>query len=207
MKFGPEEFAAKTNVSRETLRDLMAYVDLLARWQRRINLVSGKTLPDLWQRHMMDSAQLVPLVLNPNGAWLDFGSGAGFPGLVVAIMLKGTPDFHMHLIESNGKKASFLREAARLTESPVTVHSERMEAVEPFPITVLSARAVAPLIDLLTYAEPYFAFKPEMFFPKGQDVDEELTTASKYWNIDLDKYPSMTDSNGVILKIKEVHRV
>ena len=82
-----------------------------------------------------------------------------------------------------------------------------METAEPFPITVLSARAVAPLIDLLTYAEPYFAFKPEMFFPKGQDVDEELTTASKYWNIDLDKYPSMTDSSGVILKIKEVHRV
>lgn len=207
MKFGPAEFRDKTGVSRETLDDLVAYSELLIKWQTRINLIGSGTLPDIWHRHFLDSAQLAMIDPLPQGPWLDFGSGAGFPGLVVAIMRRSEPDFSMHLVESNGKKAAFLREVIRATGAPAEVHCKRFEELLPLPVGVISARAVAPLSQLLSLSEPFIEQNPTFLFPKGQDVDEELTDASKCWNIDLDKYPSMTDPQGVLLRIKDVSRV
>jgi len=197
-------------VSRETLEDLICYGDLLSKWQKTVNLVGSKTIPDMWRRHFLDSAQLLDMASYQGGAWLDFGSGAGFPGLVVALLIKGRAEFAdamVHLVESNGKKASFLQEIIRVTGAPAKVHHCRLSDLEPFPVEVVSARAVASLEDLIIYSLPFLSSHPRLIFPKGQDVDEELTSASKYWNIDLDKYPSRSDPNGVILCIKEVSRV
>ncbi|TNE39490.1 MAG: 16S rRNA (guanine(527)-N(7))-methyltransferase RsmG [Alphaproteobacteria bacterium] len=207
MTVGPDDFRRKLNVSRETLADLALYGELLAKWQKKINLVSGRTLDDIWERHFLDSAQLAFLDPAPEGPWLDFGSGAGFPGLVVSLIHKKTPGFRMHLVESNGKKAAFLREVIRATGAPAQVHGVRMEELTPFPVKTISARAVAPVSDLLSLAQGFMTLSPIFIFPKGQDVDQELTEASKCWNIDLDKYPSMTDPQGVILRIKDVARV
>lgn len=209
-RYGPEQFSNDFGVSRETLDDLICYGDLLVKWQKTINLVGSKTLPDMWRRHFLDSAQLLELSGFTGRAWLDFGSGAGFPGLVIALLIKGRAEFsggQVHLVESNGKKASFLQEVIRVTGAPAKVHLGRLEDLEPFPIEVISARAVASLEDLIVYSHPFLTSHPMLIFPKGQDVDEELTSASKYWNIDLDKYPSRSDPNGVILCIKEVSRV
>ncbi|TNE59733.1 MAG: 16S rRNA (guanine(527)-N(7))-methyltransferase RsmG [Alphaproteobacteria bacterium] len=207
MAFGPEDFRQKLDVSRETLADLTLYAELLVKWQKKINLISGKTLDAVWERHFLDSAQIAFLEPAPEGPWLDFGSGAGFPGLVVSLIHKKTPGFRMHLVESNGKKVAFLREVIRATGAPAQVHSVRMEDLTPFPVKTISARAVATVSDLLALAEGFVTLSPTFIFPKGQDVDQELTEASKYWNIDLDKYPSMTDPQGVILRIKDVARV
>ncbi len=195
-------------VSRETVERLRAYAALLEKWQARINLVSAKTLPALWRRHMLDSAQLVPLL--PAGARVvvDIGSGAGFPGLVLAAA--GVPE--VHLIESDARKCAFLREAARAMGVPATVHNARIEAVAPFPADVVTARALAPLDKLLGYAEPFLA-RPvdsgdsgECLFLKGRTADDELTLASKGWIMSVDRVPSLSDPDGLILRIREVRR-
>ncbi len=204
--YGPDEFGNDFNVSRETLKQLICYADLLTKWQKQINLVGPKTVPDLWKRHFSDSAQLCALAPDNWTSWIDFGSGAGFPGLVVALMSQ-VPGRQVHLIESNGKKASFLREVARATGAPVIVHQERVEKISPFSVDVLSARACASLLDLLDYAEPFLPDTPTLLFPKGQDVGVELMECSKCWNIDLDKFPSQTDAGGVVLRIRKAVRV
>jgi len=137
--------AALSRVSRETRERLNTYAELLRKWQRSINLVGPKTLDDLWNRHFVDSAQLLPLIPPTARVLVDFGSGAGFPGLVLAIL--GMAE--VHLIESDQRKATFLREVARATGTPVTVHAKRIEQVTPFPADIVSARALAPLGDLL----------------------------------------------------------
>ncbi len=201
----PEGFAAATNVSRETLARLEAYAALLVRWQSAINLVGGDTLKDLWRRHMLDSAQLAPHIPAEARCITDIGSGAGFPGLVLAILC-GIP---VHLIESAGKKATFLREVARLTGAPVTVHHGRIENQTPWPSDVVTARALAPLSMLLEYAAPFLSLAGDgarCLFLKGARAEEELTEASKSWNMTVERFQSVTDPTGVILRIGDIAR-
>ncbi len=203
----PEEFRQAAGVSRETLARLEQYAALLGRWTRAINLVSRADLADLWRRHMLDSAQLVPLLPPPPAGrrrvLVDLGSGAGFPGLVLAILGAG----EVHLIESDTKKAAFLGQAARLSAAPARVHNARIEDVRPFPADVVTARALAPLPRLLAYAVPFLrrAVPGEAggvaLFLKGRDVDGELTASRERWNIPVESVPSRTDPRARILRL------
>jgi 16S rRNA (guanine527-N7)-methyltransferase len=196
-------FQAETGVSRETLDRLDVYAALLRKWQPAINLVGPRTLDDLWRRHMLDSAQLQPLLPPESRTLVDLGSGAGFPGLVLAIL--GVPD--VHLIESDQRKATFLREVSRETAAPVTVHAARAEAVAPFPADVVTARALAPLPRLVDLATPFLTPATVCLFLKGQDVDAELTEATKEARMTVDSVPSRTDPRGRILILREIARV
>lgn len=202
-----QDFANEFNVSRETLDAFNRYGQALLKWQARINLIGPKTVDDMWRRHFQDSAQLIGVLETRPKSWLDFGSGAGFPGMVVALLLADDPAFTMHLVESNGKKASFLREVARETGAPVTVHGVRVETLELDNLDVVSARACSALPKLLDYAEPFCSQDTVLLFPKGQDVDQELTLIPKYWSMALKKFPSHTDPSASIIRIQELHRV
>jgi len=194
----PEAFQAQTGISPAILDRLRAYADLLAKWQVRINLVGPRTLPELWQRHMLDSIQLWPLA--PAGArrWIDLGSGAGFPGLVLAAM--GAPD--VVLVESDSRKATFLREAARAMALNVEVRVQRIETLTLPPADVVTARALAPLAQLLAFADHLRHETTVCLFAKGQDVDRELTEATKSWMITYTLVPSITDAQARIVKIE-----
>jgi 16S rRNA (guanine527-N7)-methyltransferase len=198
----PVEFAAETGVSRETLARLAAYADLLTAWNQRLNLVGRGTVADLWRRHFLDSAQLHPLL--PAGArtLVDLGSGAGFPGLVLAIM--GGP--HVHLIESDQRKAVFLREAIRVTQAPATVHATRIEAAPPLTADVVTARALAPLDALLDLAGRFVRPHTVCLFLKGRAAGDELTLAAKRWKMSADLLPSRSDPTGVILRLDHIER-
>lgn len=195
-------FAKLTNVSRETIDRLAKYVELLASWNRRINLVGRDTMGDVWRRHVLDSAQLFPLIPREARRLVDLGSGAGFPGLVLAIM--GVPD--VHLIESDGRKAVFLREAVRITGAPATVHARRIDRVPPFIADVVTARALAPLPELLAISERFLGPRTIYLFLKGRMVDEELTEAAKAWHIRMDRQPSLTDPSGCVLRLEAIAR-
>jgi 16S rRNA (guanine527-N7)-methyltransferase len=193
-----------TPVSRETQKRLELFVDLLLRWQSRINLVSASTLPQLWTRHVADSLQLIDLAPKAT-VWVDLGSGGGFPGMPIACALADEPGALVHLVESNGKKAAFLREAARVVRLPVKVHQERAEKFgESCHETVhaVTARALAPLKTLCDQALPLIVRGAIALFHKGQDVDAELTEAAKYWSIDSTKVPSKTDPSGCVVVIR-----
>jgi 16S rRNA (guanine527-N7)-methyltransferase len=190
-------FQAVTGVSRETRERLEAYAELLRRWQKAINLVGPKTLPDLWRRHMLDSAQLRSLVPENAQCLVDLGSGAGFPGLVLAILgVRG-----VHLIESDARKAAFLREAARITGAAVTVHAQRIEGVEGLAADVVTARAFAPLDRLLAAASHFWTPNTLGLFLKGQDIGAELTEAAKCWRFNAERLPSRSDPSGVVLRV------
>lgn len=197
----PDQFQAATGVSRETLDRLRLYAELLEKWQKRINLVGPATLPDLWRRHMLDSAQLWPFLPPGLPRLIDIGSGAGFPGLVLAIL--GVPE--VHLIESDQRKGIFLREVARETGAAVTVHTARIETIRDLTAPVVSARALAALPKLLDLAVPLLAPGGQCLFLKGQNLDEELTQARKIWIFDEDRSPSLSDPSGVVLRVREVH--
>jgi len=179
---GPEDFAEVFKVPRETIHRLTRYAEVLTNWQKRTNLVGPSTLPVLWSRHFADSAQLCGLAPNAR-LWLDLGSGAGFPGLVIAIIQAGTPDFHMHLVESNRKKCAFLGEVARETEAPVDIHAVRIEELaerdQSLRPDVVSARALAPLPRLFELAVPFFGERTKGLFPKGREAEVELAAARK----------------------------
>lgn len=198
----PAQFQAATGCSDLVLARLTLYADLLVKWQEKINLVSRTTVPDLWRRHFLDSAQLFPLL--PVGAetLVDLGSGAGFPALVLAAM--GVPE--VHLVESDGRKGVFLREAAREMGIKVTVHTRRIEAVEPFPADIITSRALAPLTDLLEFSTPFFKKSTVCLFLKGKNVQSELTDSAKKWNMAVERIPSVTDSSGVVVKLEGVTR-
>ena len=199
------EFQTAANVSRETLERLYAFEALLRKWNPRINLVSRGSLADLWRRHMLDSIQLAQFYNSeaPHGPWLDLGSGAGFPGLILAI----TGVNNMHLVESDGRKCAFLREAARITGTEVTVHNDRIEALPPFAAGTITARAFAPLTRLLDWGAPHLVSGGRMLLLKGQDIDAELTEAAKYWKMTHRRIPSQTDDTGSILLLTEIPRV
>jgi 16S rRNA (guanine527-N7)-methyltransferase len=199
----PEAFAAAADVSRETLDRLRRYADLLAKWNRRINLVGQGTLPDLWRRHMLDSAQLFSLIADPAAPLVDLGSGAGFPGLVLAAM--GASD--VHLIEADRRKCAFLGEAARAMGVPVTIHAERIEDVTPFAARTIVSRALAPLPDLLDLAVSFSNEHSILLFLKGGTVDQELTRTRKAWSLQIDRILSRTDPQGTIPRLEAISRV
>ena len=196
----PDQFQARFGVSRETLAKLETYAALLHKWNPAINLVSKTTLEDLWSRHLADSAQLFSLI--PAGAQVlvDLGSGAGFPGLVLAIL--GVPQ--VHLVESDVRKAAFLREVARVTAAPVTVHPVRIEAADTPPADIVSARALAELTLLLPWAHEMLKPGGTCLFPKGRTAEDELTAVADSWNMRVERFPSQTDPAGTILRITEL---
>lgn len=196
-------------VSRETLARLEAYVALLRRWQPAQNLVSPKTLGEVWQRHIADSAQLVALLPNVL-RWVDLGSGAGLPGMITAILLTGREGTLVHLVESNQRKCAFLRSVIRETGAPAIVHEGRIESVLKQwrePVDYISARALASLTDLLDLAEPLFAAGTRAAFHKGGDFDAELAEASKSWSLDLVRHKSMIDRDSTIVEILGAKRL
>lgn len=205
--FGPEEFAQATGVSRETMDRLTVFAELLQKWQKAVNLIAPGDLPDLWFRHIFDSAQLfrlLPRAGNRPLVIVDLGSGAGFPGLVLAIMGAG----EVHLIESDRRKCAFLSEAIRLTDAPAKVHNNRIEAISIDEIgakaDVVTARALAPLDVLIGYAAPLIKNEGICLFLKGQKAAEELTLANKRWTMRVEVLPSRTDSSGSILRLGEI---
>lgn len=199
------EFAATTNVSRETLLRLETYVAHLLKWQAAINLVGADSLADVWRRHILDSAQLADYIPPDASTLTDLGSGAGFPGLVLAIML----DRPVRLVEASGKKAAFLREVARLTQAPAIVHHGRIEKADTWSSDVVLARALAPLTLLLDYAEPFLRPAGEgatCIFLKGARAEEELTEASESWTMTVERFQSVSDPTGIILRIRDIAR-
>jgi 16S rRNA (guanine527-N7)-methyltransferase len=194
---------ALTPVSRETLERLDRFVAELLSWQERMNLIAASTVPILWTRHIADSLQLLSLAPKAK-TWADLGSGAGFPGLVLACALADTPGATIHLVESSTKKAAFLREAAKVTAAPAVIHAVRVVDFvnsQPAPIEIVTARALAPLSKLLAEAYPLLKTGAVALFPKGQDVEVELTDAAKCWNIQSSLETSLTEPKARILKI------
>lgn len=203
----PEEFAALIGISQETLARLRAYAGLLTTWSGRINLVASSTLADPWRRHFLDSAQLYPLIpnpLSPGGAdgLIDLGSGAGFPGLVLAIMgING-----VELVESDARKCAFLREAARVAGAAVTIRNARIETVPARPIAVVTARGVASLDRLLSYSQRFIGKETVCLFAKGEQAGHEVAVATQDWDFDVTSHPSRTDPRGVVLCLTRVGR-
>jgi 16S rRNA (guanine527-N7)-methyltransferase len=198
-----------TPVSRETKKRLELFVDLLLVWQKKTNLVAPSTLNELWTRHIADSLQLVPLAPEAR-TWVDFGSGGGFPGIPIACALAGQSGVMVHLIESNGKKAAFLREAVRATGAPAVVHQDRVENFgESFaePVHVVTARALAPLKILCDQAFPLISRGAIGLFPKGQDVEAELTDAAKYWRLEASRVPSQIGPESSIVIVRGLRSV
>jgi 16S rRNA (guanine527-N7)-methyltransferase len=194
---------ALTPVSRETLDRLDRFVAVLLDWQQRMNLIASSTEPKLWTRHIADSLQLLALAPQARN-WIDLGSGAGFPGVVIACALADRPGAHVHLVERSTKKAAFLREAVRATGAPAEVHAVGLEDfVENLaaPVDVVTARALAPLAALLAGTYPLLKTGTLGLFPKGQDVDAELTEAAKCWSIQSSLAPSLTDPRAKIVCI------
>jgi 16S rRNA (guanine527-N7)-methyltransferase len=195
-----------TPVSRETERRLDRFVELLLLWQQKQNLVGASTLPQVWTRHIADSLQLLPLAPEAR-VWADFGAGAGFPGIPVACALADRPGAQVHLIESYGKKASFLREVVRTLGLPARVHQERVEKFGEScaeNVHVVTARAFAPLRTLYDQAFPLIERGAVGLFLKGQYVDAELTEAAKYWRLKVSIVPSKTSSTGAIVIVSSL---
>ena len=199
---GPEGFANLIPVSRETLARLEAYAALLTQWSGRINLVGRDTLADLWRRHVLDSAQLHRFVPAATRSLIDLGSGAGLPGLILAIL--GIPG--VELVEADSRKSAFLREAARITGTEVTIQPCRLQAVPPHPVDVVTARACAPLDRLLDLAAPFLGPDTVCLFPKGERFAVELTLARKDWTMSVSVEQSLSDRRGVILRLQQVAR-
>lgn len=207
MTSATEVSVAGLDVSRETLAALQQYEELVRRWTPAINLDSKATLPDLWDRHIVDSAQIFALCPFSATSWADLGSGGGFPGVVIAILAKQLkPDLRVTLVESDLRKATFLRQAAQTLALPVTVRSSRIEVLDPLNAEVISARALAPLADLLAYADRHLAAGGVAVFPKGARYAEELAEAQKTWAFDVDAQQSLSDADAAILVIRNIHR-
>lgn len=194
------------NVSRETICRLKVYQDLLESWQQKLNLVSSSTLSEAWDRHFLDSSQLLSYLPSESLSLIDLGSGAGFPGLVLALMRP--ENLSVTLVESDFKKCVFLENVSRETKVPVTILQSRIENLEKsLKADVITARGLAPLVKLLDYAYPLMHEKSVGLFLKGKEVENEIEAAQKKWNFDLEIYPSLTDSRGRILKVKHLKKV
>ncbi len=236
--YGPEELKKFLDVSRETMARLERYAVLLEKWSRAINLVSKTSLPDVWRRHMLDSAQLLTLLPPPPEGrprvLIDLGSGAGFPGLVLAILGVG----EVNLVEADAKKATFLRQVAQITNTTVKIHNMRIEDLPAIPADILTARALAPLPRLLELAEPFFQgaestgpneqpnkqanietnifsgqgpaqrqpMGPTAIFLKGKNADRELTDSTEKWMMQAELIPSRSDPEGQIIRLSGLAR-
>jgi 16S rRNA (guanine527-N7)-methyltransferase len=194
-------FAELIDVSRETLGRLEAYVALLTKWNARINLVGPATIPDVWRRHILDSAQIHAQVADA-GVLVDLGSGAGLPGLIVALL--GGPE--VHLIEADMRKCMFLHEAARVTGTKLTIHNKRIEAAPKIEADIVTARALAPLTQLLDHAVRFLKPSGKCVFLKGARQADELTEARKTWQMNVTERPSLSDPSGVILEVESPAR-
>jgi 16S rRNA (guanine527-N7)-methyltransferase len=194
-------FAALIDVSRETEERLAIYVALLAKWNPKINLVGPATLPDVWRRHILDSAQIHAQVAEAR-TLVDLGSGAGLPGLILAIL--GGPQ--IHLIESDARKCAFLHEAARVTGAAVTIHNKRIDAAPAIEADIVTARALAPLAQLLDHAVRFLKPGGKCVFLKGARQADELTEARKTWHMRVTEWPSLSDPSGVILEVESPAR-
>ncbi|MBX7198388.1 MAG: 16S rRNA (guanine(527)-N(7))-methyltransferase RsmG [Rhodospirillaceae bacterium] len=197
--YGPSDFQRDLKVSAETLQRLEAYAALLQTWNKTTNLVGPATIPDLWFRHMLDSAQLYPFTQD-SPSLVDLGSGAGFPGLVLAIL--GQRD--VHLVESDQKKVAFLREAARVAGVKPTFHPARIESLSGLPTALICARALAPVDKLLALSAKIATPETKFVFLKGQNVEVELTEAHKIWRMEAESHVSRTDSTGRVVILREV---
>ena len=205
-----EEFEAAFGVSRETADRLEIYAGLLVQWQKAINLVAPKTLGEVWHRHMADSAQLLDLAPEGRCKWVDLGSGAGFPGLVVAIMLAGRAGTKVTLVESDVRKCAFLGEVVRKTGISAALAVEILNARIEIPSTqarlghvdIVSARALAPLSNLLALAAPLFGGETVGLVPKGRDSAAEIDAAEQQWQFRYELKPSRTDSEGKVVVVR-----
>jgi len=199
------EFQAAIGCSDAQLADMRAYLALLTEWNEKMNLVGPSALAEFWPRHAFDSAQLLRIA--PEAlTWADLGAGAGFPGLVLAILLKGRPGAKVHLVESMAKRCRFLSEVAAQLALPVEIHNARAEDLG-IRVDIVTARACAPLPRLLGYAEPYLRKGATGLFLKGQDVVSELTEATKYWKFEAELSASSSSPDGRILQVKGLSRV
>ncbi len=194
-------------VSRETIAALQAYEALVRRWTPAINLVSKASLPVLWQRHIVDSAQLLDYCPVGKRHWADLGAGGGFPGLVLAILAKEVNrDLQFTLVEADVRKATFLRQVTQTLDLAVTVISQRIEALPPLQADVISARALAPLSELLRFAKQHLQKDGIAIFPKGARYSEELAAARLLWNFDVETHSSVSEPGAAILIIRNIER-
>lgn len=202
-----DQFQEKSHVSRETLALYQAWHSLLLKWNRRINLVAKSTLPDFWMRHALDSWQITPYLKETDRQILDFGSGAGFPGISAAIAMREIKGANVTMAESAGKKASFLRTVIRELDLPANVYGGRIEEMSPIKANVITARAFAPLGRLLDYADPFIMDETRLILLKGEAVDEEITAAQSRWTFNAETIQSLSDEAGCILLIKDIKRL
>ena len=193
-----------TDVSRETWQALRSYAALIERWNKSINLVGKSDMPALWERHIRDCLQLAELVPPEGGQVIDLGSGAGLPGIVIAL---ARPDLEVALVESDTRKAAFLQNAVAELGIRAQVYPDRIEALALPPAPVVTARALAPLSQLLRYAAPLVAPEGICLFPKGRNTKAELTLAAAEWQMEVESLPSRTDPDAVILRIRRICRV
>lgn len=195
-------------VSRETLARLDRFVGLLLKWQPTINLIAPSTIPHLWTRHVADSLQLLAHAPEAR-SWVDLGSGAGFPGLAIACAMADKPETSIHLVESDTRKAAFLREAVRASGGAAHIEARRIESISgdwAAPVEVVTARALAPMTKLLEWSAPFLQKGAKGLFLKGQDVEAELTEAAKSWNIQAELRPSMTHPDARVVIIQSAER-
>ncbi len=205
-----EKFSSHVFVSRETYDRLCLFQKILIKWQKSINLISKNTIENTWERHFLDSAQLYKFVRDIEGNIIDFGSGAGFPGMVLAIMGKK----NIHLVESDYKKCVFLKEIAMLTETDITIHNCRIEELNFINVDLVTCRALASLKNLIHYVEVFINKSlgerqkyPKLLFLKGKSYFSEIIELSKIKKISFEEYPSITDKDGRILYISKVDKL
>jgi 16S rRNA (guanine527-N7)-methyltransferase len=200
-----QEASRLVPVSRETEERLAAFVDLLDRWRRKTNLIADSTFPSVWTRHIADSAQLIALAPDAK-RWVDMGSGAGFPGLVIAIQLAHVPGARVHCIESDGRKCAFLREVARATGAAAQIHPVRVEAIAPEalgPVDAVTARAFAPLPLTLKLATPWMERGAVAVFPRGESAKDQIEALPEAWAHAIETLPSIVNPKASILRIRQ----
>ena len=203
--FGAEAFANAVGASAAQTADMQGFLALLTEWNGRMNLVGPSALGEFWRRHALDSAQLRQIAPEAR-TWADLGAGAGFPGLVLAILAKGEPGARVHLIESMAKRCRFLQAVTEALDLPAEVHHGRAEDLS-LKVDVVTARACAPMVRLLGYAWPYLRAGATGLFLKGQDVGSELQEAAISWKFQSDLIPSISSPEGQIVRLKKVSRV
>ena len=201
-----QDFVDHSNVPRGTLSDFSRWYGLLRKWNARINLVASKEVDQFWRRHAYDSWQLNAHLPEKWERLVDLGSGGGFPGLSLGIFAKQRGEGEVHLIESIGKKTSFLKTVTRELGLPVTVHTARVEALSPLEADIITARAFAPLPRLFDYAAPHLKPTSILILPKGESADKEIKEARSHWNFDVEAFKSSTDSSASILRVGNLRR-
>ncbi len=205
--FGPETFAQRTGAAGSEMSDLNSFRAILEDWSERMNLVGPSARTDFWRRHAYDSAQLLDVAPMTAKTWADLGAGAGFPGVVLAIMLKAIPGAHVHLVDSQTKRCRFLSEVVAALKLPATVHNARAETLKLTGIEMVTARACAPLPRLLGYAHPLMKAGARGLFLKGRGVEAEIAEARETWRFDATLTPSRSDPSGMLLGIERLSRV